>query len=331
MTTHCAAAVCVGTFRFPSNTNASIQHQTALTSTLTFILNYTMSIVCRHLTGKIRKRSAYFITMTQRDVKTKTHYEGHSSSSYESAFFYEPGVYQEYLRDKVRARLRLTSESNHTLIDIGGGTGNFTRTITEGTRVTAIVVDPFLDSSDEATNKTDSIQFVKAAAEDYKDPPSANSWRTGYSQVLLKEVIHHIAAADRVPVLRGIREGLSTSGVEVAPAILIITRPQREIDYPLWLEAREVWAQNQPSLEELVHDLKKAGFHNIEHTVEAYECRIPLARWKDMVKARFWSTFSSFSDHELAKACDAIEQNETERTINGNISFEDRLLFIVAS
>lgn len=270
-------------------------------------------------------------TMTKRDVQTKSHYEGHSSNSYENAFFYEPGVYQEYLRDKVRESLHLTSESNHTLIDIGGGTGNFTRTIIEGTQVTAIVVDPFLDSSEESTSNAQSVQFVKATAEDYKNPPGRNSWRTDYNQVLLKEVIHHIAPTDRVPVLRGIREGFSNSELELEPAILIITRPQRDIDYPLWKEARDVWAQNQPSLEELVNDLKEAGFHNIEYTVEAYECRIPISRWKDMVKTRFWSTFSSFADDELEKACEEIEKNEAGRTINGNITFEDRLLFITAN
>ncbi len=266
--------------------------------------------------------------MTKRDVQAKSHYEGHSSTSYENAFFYEPGVYQEYLRDRVRASLRLTSESKHILIDIGGGTGNFTRAIIDGTQVTAIVVDPFLEDSSDDSN-SQSVQFVKAAAEAYKQPPGTDRWRNGYSQVLLKEVIHHIATTDRVAVLRGIREGMSSSS-EIKPAILIITRPQRDIDYPLWSDAREVWAQNQPSLGELVDDLKKAGFRNVEHTVEAYKCQIPIARWKDMVKARFWSTFSSFSDSELEKACDVIEQNEAGRTVNGVISFEDRLLFIKA-
>jgi hypothetical protein len=266
--------------------------------------------------------------MTKRDVQTKSHYEGHTSTSYENAFFYEPGVYQEYLRDKVRASLRLTSEVEHVLIDIGGGTGNFTRAIIEGTQVTAIVVDPFLEDSSVDIN-SQSVQFVKAAAEEYKQPPGANSWRTGYSQVLLKEVIHHLAATDRVAVLRGIREGMSSNST-TKPAILIITRPQRDIDYPLWNDAREVWARNQPSLEELVNDLNEAGFQNVEHTVEAYKCQIPIARWKDMVRARFWSTFSSFSDSELEKACDVIEKNEAGRTVNGVISFEDRLLFIKA-
>lgn len=267
--------------------------------------------------------------MARRNVKTKSHYEGHSSSSYESAFFYEPGAYQEYLRDKVRGRLRLTSESKHILIDIGGGTGNFTKTIIEGTQAKAIVVDPFLNSSDENTNDSQSVQFVTASAEEFKESPGTNSWRNGYSQVLLKEVIHHIAATDRVSVLRGIRGGYSDAATK--PAILIITRPQREIDYPLWKEARDVWAQNQPSLEELVNDLKEAGFQSIEHSVEAYQCQIPIARWKDMVKARFWSTFSSFSDQELEDACELIEETEKGRTIDGNIAFEDRLLFISAN
>jgi hypothetical protein len=90
------------------------------------------------------------------------------------------------------------------------------------------------------------------------------------------------------------------------PTILIITRPQTEIDYPLWKEAKEVWAANQPHVDKLARDLTQAGFRTMEHTMEAYPCEIPFARWQSMVKQWFWSTFANFNDDELEAACQTL-------------------------
>jgi hypothetical protein len=65
--------------------------------------------------------------------------------------------------------------------------------------------------------------------------------------------------------------------------------------------------------------------------VEAYPCSIPLERWLGMIKQRFWSTFSSFSDEELELACKLIAETETHRLDKqGRIHFEDRLVFLSA-
>jgi len=146
--------------------------------------------------------------------------------------------------------------------------------------------------------------------------------------IIIKEVAHHFADSDRVPIFRGMFEGLVPSSGP--PSLLMITRPQKDIDYPLWDEAREVWAKNQPSLHQFVSELQTAGFSEIEHTVEAYPCVIRLERWQSMVKARFWSTFANFSDEELRQACDTIAEKESHRIQDGSLHFEDRLLFITA-
>jgi hypothetical protein len=105
----------------------------------------------------------------------QSHYQAHSADSYESAFFYEQGDYTAYLQRLVQDRLQIfqgnngndvngnvnTSSSStppRRLLDIGGGTGNFTRMLLEGTSsntssssnplLQAVVVDPFLEHSD---------------------------------------------------------------------------------------------------------------------------------------------------------------------------------------
>jgi hypothetical protein len=264
------------------------------------------------------------------------------------------------------------------LLDVGGGTGNFTRLLLEGTTTrlrAAVVVDPFLiedeepetssSGSEESTSSTSlapassppSIRFVRAGAEDFivrdddaavaaaksekKRPEQQPWWRSGYHQVLMKEVVHHIKTADRAAVFRGLRNGLeplddaesesSTALPLSTPSLLIITRPQIDVEYPLWEEARLVWANHQPSEEEIVRDLEAAGFAYVSTELHSYPCSIALERWKAMVRKRFWSTFSHFSDEELERAVERMDASELHRIDrDGFLHFDDRLLFIAA-
>ena len=298
----------------------------------------------------------------RRSMNSKSHYEAHTAESYENAFFYEEGDYSKYLCDLVVNRLCLKDMnfSGRTLLDIGGGTGNFTRSITrefdesvgeETDKMTSIVVDPFLPESSSSPNKDDILHFVKASAEEFMKelhPNAASSdqwWRQNYHQILMKEVVHHFEESDRIRIFRGMLEGFSSAPLvnknngETAPSLLIITRPQRDIDYPLWDAARDVWAKNQPHVDDLVNDLKVAGFQNVSHTVEGYPCAIALKRWQAMVKARFWSTFANFTDAELDEACEniAAEALGNSKGVVGSrgreegiLHFEDRLVFISA-
>jgi len=233
------------------------------------------------------------------------------------------------------------------------------------------------------------VSFVKAPAEDFLFPPSSNNddnncWRTsvidreydGYDQILVKEAVHHFDEKDRVGIFRGMREGLrsqrrrtssvsstttSTAATDdddsinettvITPSVLIVTRPQTDIDYPFWDEALDVWKKNQPSIETIENDLKTAGFTNIQRSVESFPCSISLHRWQLMIRTRFWSTFSNFNDDELDRACEIIAAEATAATAatttntkaNADskndddddddiiLHFEDRLIFLTAS
>ncbi|KAL7531645.1 hypothetical protein ACHAXR_004146 [Thalassiosira sp. AJA248-18] len=267
--------------------------------------------------------------------KTATHYNSHSASSYESAFFYSEDKYTTFLCNWVQEKLRISTslvttedskddnclKARRRLLDIGGGTGNFTRMLVKNdSRLDAVVVDPLLsstaadDDADEATERK--IRFVKASAEEFQLSP---------------DVVHHLPLSSWVETFRGLRHGLrpSLSLPDASPSLLIITRPTRDIDYPLWPEAREVWARDQPSVQELEQDLIAAGFQRVCHTIEVYQCETSLTRWLSMIQQRFWSTFSEFSDMELKAASDQIAQDVVVDAA-GNITFEDRLVFITA-
>jgi hypothetical protein len=284
--------------------------------------------------------------------KTQSHYENHSADSYDSAYFYEVGAYTENLRDLCRSRLQTgvawcssvtevpnpSSQRLHDriLLDIGGGTGTFTRMLIQDTDCQAVVIDPFLEHQDNEGGRNDPVVFVRAPAEAFIEDPDHpiepnNDWRNNFHQLLLKEVAHHFSDRDRIPIFRGMYNGLvPTSGN--MPSLLLITRPQHDIDYPLWDEAKAVWAMNQPSVEQFISELQAAGFVDVSYTVETYPCSILLERWQAMVQARFWSTFANFTDEQLMEACRTIAKSEQHRiTADGNLHFEDRLIFITAS
>lgn len=270
-------------------------------------------------------------------LTTQTHYESHTAESYESAFFYEKGAYTEWLASKVHEKLGLTALlpeiDQRRILDVGGGTGNFTKMLLDFNKnhLEAVVVDPFL--ADEHSDESDyKIRFVKAAAEAFQEKDETNSmdWRCGYHQILMKEVVHHLKASDRAGIFTGMKGGTVQLPPEL-PALLIVTRPQKDIDYPLWPAAREVWAEHQPSFDEIKADLEKAGYSKIEQSTEVYPCSIPLTRWLSMVEGRFWSTFSNFTDDELKEACGLISLGEMDRIdADENLHFEDRLVFITA-
>ena len=281
-------------------------------------------------------------------------YESHTADSYESAYFYSAGDYTNYLRDTVKRALHFPSSAsastnstyntcNRRLIDIGGGTGNFTRMILEGVlNVEGVVIDPFLEASSTDTGSNggaDNIRFVKASAEDFAATESTSTddewWKSGYHYILLKEVVHHLPYECRSDIFRGLRSGLADldDGHNEGPSLLIVTRPQTDIDYPLWPAAREVWAANQLSASDIEADLRVAGFEHVESKIQTYPASIELDRWLDMVNSRFWSTFSKFNDEELKEACNLIRDEATKSSKvddDGIVHFEDRLVFITA-
>jgi len=308
-----------------------------------------------------------------RSFSLSTHYGTHANAeTYDNAYFYAPGAYMEHLVSVLRDRMGLAQQQeqqrSRCILDIGGGTGTFAEALVkdETTNANVVVVEPFLDpgvlsssypndddGDDDNRNRKNSsgVTFVRASAEDFMIPPTEDCWRTtivdrhhgGYDQILLKEVVHHFAEEDRVGIFRGMREGFranrhgsppnGNAGI-VAPSLLIVTRPQTDIDYPLWDEARAVWSKNQPSVEVLEEDLRTAGYTNLERSIEAIECSISLSRWQAMVKSRCWSTFSGFSDEELEAACETIAREAAgvhDQSDDPILRFFDRLILVAAS
>ena len=284
-------------------------------------------------------------------ISTEDHYSNHSAASYDSGFFTSDEDYLRYLTALIHEKFEwrtngndasMTMPTSLTLLDIGGGTGSFTkRLIDEFSSLNAIVMEPFLEPNnnvDKSNDEISNISFCKASADDFMREENSMLkdddipiWRKGYHHVLMKEMIHHITESNRSDIFRAIYTNFQTLQFhhDGAAALIIITRPKYDIDYPLWPAAKNIWEVNQPDHEDIVQDLEAAGFQKVVMSTHAFPCRVNMERWKRMVRGRFWSTFSSFTDAELHEACKIYDEHP-RLDKDGNLGFEDRLLFITA-
>ena len=250
---------------------------------------------------------------------TDTHYV-EVAKEYEAAFFYESGAYQDWLLAQLLERLELGSNAARDLrvVDVGGGTGNFTAALAAAAGLTrpVLCVDnsaPMLAVAAGRAGITPREQDAATFA------ASTDGDATGYHRVLLKEIVHHVAADQVAPMYAGLARQLAPGGLCVT-----VTRPQ-EVDYPLWPAARAVWRAAQPPAERLAAQVAAAGLDVAVHEA-VYTATLPKARWFAMVRARFWSTFAAFDDKGLEDGVALLEQEHKDVDF---VTFNDRLIIIV--
>jgi trans-aconitate methyltransferase len=235
------------------------------------------------------------------------------AQGYESAFFYESGPYQDWLLREILAELQLQPSSR--LADVGGGTGNFTAALAAAAQLSlpALCVDNAPDMLAVASTRS-GLSTVCADALTF----SARDGVT-YDRCLLKEVVHHIPSDDFAKLYTGIACQLAPGGL-----VLTVTRPQ-EVDYPLFAAARQVWRDNQPPVEQLLAAMEASGLNTRLHSVH-YQAELPKERWFAMIRARFWSTFSKFSDAELEAGVAELAVIHAGSDV---VSFREQLLLLV--
>lgn len=239
------------------------------------------------------------------------------AEGYQDAFFYTDGSdYNTWYVEVVTEALALSSQDK--LVDIGGGTGNFTAALAEhsGLRQKPLNVEPFEEMVKKSPPSLDTLQLdAHAFATDAKANHS-------YDRLLMKEVVHHIEADKLGETFTGICSQLKPGG-----RVLIVTRPSKDIEYPFFKAAYEVWQQDQAECSVYVDVLLKAGFASVETRIKPYPCVIEKAQWFRMIKQRFWSTFSNFTEEELDAG---IKELEEKYELQTHLEFTDKLVFITA-
>ena len=206
--------------------------------------------------------------------------------------------------------------------DIGGGDGTFSSILGSalGLKRSIECVEPVQEMTLQASKNENVIVLTKTGIA-FVGEQNPNS----IDRILLKECIHHFPS-EEVPVFwRGVYECLRPNGVCV-----VMTRPNDvRGEIPLFEAAFKVWSRNQPPTPKLIAPMTDAGL-SVEIDRRHVKLKIPIDTWCSMIRSRFWSTFSSFTDAELE---DGIKEIREKHPVDadGKIEYCDTNIYITTT
>jgi SAM-dependent methyltransferase len=249
----------------------------------------------------------------QRDVRG--HYE-ELAAEYDEHWVYGPD-YIPWMSARIAEALRLTPTDR--IADVGSGTGLFAREVAADLRPehAILCVDPSAAMLEQlGSPPPPGLTPLVASAEDIAED------RVGlpYEQLdamWLKESVHHLT--DPARTLRGLAGRLAPGG-----RLLVVMLPAT-IRYPLFEAALTRFAELQPDPNDIVGHLRAAGldagFGHVEH-----ELRIDKDKYLGMVRARYMSLLSTFTDSEIEKGIEEMRAAHPEPVL----VFPDRFAFVLA-
>lgn len=248
--------------------------------------------------------------------QTSVHY-AHVASSYNESFFSEEGSdYQRWQLGHVVHHLRL--QPTEQVVDLGCGTGGFTSALytKAGLTQNILAVEP----SQSMLNLAQTLPGIAVYCSDAQSFVRDRALR--YDKALMNGVIHHIPSRDLPELYLGIYRQLHQGGI-----LLTVTRPGI-VHYPFFPAALDRWKKQtqEHTVYILVENMEKAGF-SVSYETYYYPVQIAKNRWLEMIRNRFWSTFSYFNDEELEVGIAELENKYAQTDI---LQFEEALIFIEA-
>lgn len=207
---------------------------------------------------------------------------------------------------------RLEPRSGDRVADIGCGTGLFASGLVERAgRVTC--VDPS-EAMLRQLPKEQGYEPVQGTAEDLV-AGNVTLPEKEFDAILVKEAIHHVQ--DHARVLTGLANLLAPGG-----RVLVVMLPT-SIDYPLFARALREFEKHQPDPREIADHLERSGLRT-DLGYEDFSLAFSKERYFRMVRNRYMSLLSAFSDEELEEGITEIDQHHPEETLR----FSDRFAFI---
>jgi hypothetical protein len=235
-----------------------------------------------------------------------SHYDA-VAGEYEKAWFYENGTpYQAWLVERCIDAFDLKCDDE--LVDVG-----------------ALAVEPCAALAEQAA----SLPGITAFVGDAGDLVASGAARA-YDKLLLKEVIHHIPSEALPAFAAGAMTQLRPGG-----RIVVVTRPHDASHYPMFPGAYDVWKRQQAHYDVYGKVFSAAGFE-VSATTHDYPVMMKLETWLAMIRRRFWSTFSHFSDAEIEEGIRYIRDThlaaptQARAGTSDDITFPDKLVFLVA-
>jgi 2-polyprenyl-3-methyl-5-hydroxy-6-metoxy-1,4-benzoquinol methylase len=255
------------------------------------------------------------------DLKDKiihSHIDHYSniSNGYNSLYHVGNDSYQQWILSIIIKELNINS--NSLVVDVGGGTGSFSKRIFDISNLKQPIL--CVDSSDAMLKIADDYNGVITEcldAQQFAEQSKIKSKK--FDSILLKEMIHHIPRNEIQKLYSDLGDSLTEDGI-----ILTVTRPNKVV-YPLFRTAHKVWSEQQPSKDELLNYIEKATLNVVCKSV-FIDISMPKEQWFHMIRSRFWSTFSHFNDNELEDGIDELKIMLADQI---NISFTEELLLFI--
>lgn len=232
------------------------------------------------------------------------------AQSYDDLLYYS-GDFVRCVSAKIVEKLCLHADD--AFVDLGGGTGMYTADILEqvSLRHPVTLVDPFPEMLAKAPAELP-IRRVCMDALTFSAQPGH------YDKILMKESVHHVQ--DRPALFRNLHARLNPGGV------LLLVHVPPVIDYPLFeaaLERSKTWHADP---DELTGQLEAAGF-TVERDAFDYRHVIDKEAYFRMVRNRYMSLLSSFSDEELAAGLREMVETYADREM---LEFNDHFDYLTA-
>lgn len=220
-----------------------------------------------------------------------------------------------WMDGQIQDRLRLTATD--VAADIGCGTGLFSRGLAaRAAAVTCADPSPAMLAKVPASAR---ITTVHASAEDLAGGQAILP-EDRYDAILVKEAIHHVRPGDRGPVITGLARLLAPGG-----RLLVVMLPAR-ITYPLWPEALSLYEALQPDPAAVRALMSAAGLH-AELTYDGFPLAFETSRYLQMVRNRYMSLLSEFTDEQLETGIAQIRRDHPGK----QVTFTDTFAFILGT
>ena len=215
----------------------------------------------------------------------------------------------------------LIVQPNDVVLDLGGGTGFMAEQIFKRGQLKHPVwcVDPSADMIKIAKERKGVMAVVSSGEEFFP----TRSHDIKFDKVLMVATVHHFQ--DPRAVYRGVYEALNPNGF----CIIFFREPPSSL--PFFKAATDTFNESCESDKTLTNLLTEAGFRNIQRHQDTSDLHVTKGRWYQMLRERFFSSLNCFSDEEMEKGIQELENGHfKETTWDEQIILYDRVVVVKA-
>lgn len=244
-------------------------------------------------------------------AETRAHYD-RLADAYDENWAHSP-EFIDWMTGRIVDRLGV--EPDDRVADVGCGTGLYARGIAE--RAGRVVcADPSAKML-ERLPPGDAYRPVQASAEQLGSGEVRLPCER-FDAILIKEAIHHVD--DGRAVIEGLAGLLADGG-----RLLVVMLPTR-IEYPLFADALTLFQRLQPDPRDVAAHMRDAGLRT-ELSHESFPLSFSKSKYLAMVRNRYMSLLSNFTDEQLERGVEEIDRLNQEQ----RLSFPDRFAFVLGT